>query len=193
MKRILPISVFLVVLFLSACVAPVTTPEITITPTPTPTPAPTSAPTVTVTATPAPTPTLIPTPTPTPSPTAPPTSTPAPTPTPTPARIMPERTASIGGKEYPEPYAPPMLTSSNWVVSYFETTGELPVIPNSLLPMFHYVEVGDKLPLNAVISIPSAQFWNGLLPSERQNMLDIVEWYGMPAEDYLWWIAAMTP
>ena len=134
-----------------------------------------------------------PTTTPTPSPTAPPTSTPTPTPTPTPTWIMPERTAHIGGKQYPEPWASPVLTSSNWVVSYFETAGDLPTVPNSLLGLFRDVKAGDKLPLNTKISIPSSQFWNNLLPSERQTMLDIVEWYGMSAKDYLWWIAAMTP
>lgn len=256
MKRNLLISVFLVVLLLSACVAPATTSTPTITPTPTPAPTPTPTPTpappnltaeqadwividaispniptsgfsfqtefnplnrqwhVTILETLSPPITLpngqiarqsqwghvyivdddtgkvlnpqtnpaTPTLPLTPSPTAPPTSTPAPTTTPTPTMIMCERPASS-----------PMLTSSNWVVSYCEKTGELPVIPNSLLPMFHNVEVGDKLPLNAGFSIPSKQFWNGLLPSERQTMLDIVEWYGTPAEDYLWLIGAMIP
>jgi len=99
-----------------------------------------------------------PTTTPTPSPTAPPTSTPTPTPTPT--WITPERTARIGGSQYPKPGASPVLTSSNWVVSYFETSGELPTVPNSLLPLFRDVEGGDRLPLNVEISIPSSQFWN---------------------------------
>ena len=121
------------------------------------------------------------------------TPTPESEPTPTPTKVMPERTARIGGKQYPEPWASPVLTSSNWVVSYFETAGELPTVPNSLLRLFRNVKAGDKLPLNTEISIPSSQFWNNLLPSERQTMLDIVEWYGMPAKDYLWWIAAMTP
>ena len=122
-----------------------------------------------------------------------PTPTPTSTPTPTPTGIMPERTALIGGSQYPKPGVSPVLTSSNWVVSRFETSGELPTVPNSLLPLFRDVKGGDRLPLNVGISIPSAQFWNGLLPSEKQTMLDIVEWYGMPAKDYLWWIAAMTP
>ena len=122
-----------------------------------------------------------------------PTPTPTPTPTLTPTKVMPERTACIGGKQYPEPWASPVLTSSNWVVSYFEIAGELPIVPNSLLPLFRDVKGGDRLPLNVEISIPSAQFWNNLLPTERQTMLDIVEWYGMPAKDYLWIISSMTP
>ncbi len=107
--------------------------------------------------------------------------------------IMPERTALIFGKHYPEPWGSPVLTSSNWVVAYFETTGELPAVPNSLLPLFLDVKAGDKLPLNAEILTPSAQFWARLLPSERQIMLDIVEWYGMSAEDYLWLLWSFAP
>ncbi|MFC1593222.1 peptidylprolyl isomerase, partial [Candidatus Omnitrophota bacterium] len=66
MKRILLIFVILAAMLLSACTAPVTTPEPTNTPTPTP--APTPAPTPTPTLTPEPTPTPIPAPTPTPAP-----------------------------------------------------------------------------------------------------------------------------
>ncbi|MFC1937171.1 hypothetical protein ACFLWY_01275, partial [Chloroflexota bacterium] len=61
--------------------------------------------------------------TPAPTPEPEPELEPEPEPTPTPTRVMPERTARIGGSQYPKPGASPVLTSSNWVVSRFETSG----------------------------------------------------------------------
>ncbi len=43
------------------------------------------------------------------------------------------------------------------------------------------------------LKIASGQFWNSLLPSQQQNLLELVEWLGEDRRDYLNKMNALLP
>jgi len=50
-----------------------------------------------------------------------------------------------------------------------------------------------RISKNMVLSIPSSQWWNGLLSSQREMVLQTIEWLGQNRQDYLEMINKLIP
>jgi hypothetical protein len=75
----------------------------------------------------------------------------------------------------------------NWVNAYEAETGKLPSLPEYLLPVVEEgsYSLGESISKNIKVKIPSAQFWNRLLPSQQDELLELVEWLGQDRRDYV--------
>jgi len=132
-----------------------------------------------------PTPTFVPTYTPTPY------SYYVPTPTPFVTYITPTPTPYVA---YRTPTPAPTQTPSNWIDSYYATNHVYPVVPDWLLPLFEYeLSSGDRIRPGLTIIRASLQYWNLRSPSQKQQILETVEWLGGNANDYLWSIQYTSP
>lgn len=77
------------------------------------------------------------------------------------------------------------VSSTNWIEVYEKKHKErLPIIPEYMLPV-----VKDKTAIrvskNMELSTPSAQWWNGQLPSQQEQILQTVDWLCKHNKD--WW------
>ena len=86
-------------------------------------------------------------------------------------------------------------TPKNWIDAHKAKTGKLPPLPEYLLPVVEgesYLP-GEPISKNIKVKIASGQFWNRLLPSQRDELLQLVEWLGQDRRDYVAKMENMFP
>lgn len=83
--------------------------------------------------------------------------------------------------------------SENWIDDYLCKHGELPLIPDYIAKMVKGYHPGDRISPTMELSIPSAQYWNNLLPSQQRKVLELLEWLGQDKNDYLAMIKRSIP
>lgn len=76
---------------------------------------------------------------------------------------------------------PPVI---NWIEDYQAKLGELPLIPEFMLPVVKD-KTAKRVSKNMELSIPSAQWWNGLSPFQQEQVLQTVDWLSKHKKD--WW------
>ena len=90
---------------------------------------------------------------------------------------------------------------SNWIKGYQQKhKGRLPLIPKFMLAVVRD-KTAQRVSKNMELSIPSAQWWNDLLPSQKEQVLQTVDWlcrhnkdwWCKSREDYLEMIRRHTP
>jgi len=80
----------------------------------------------------------------------------------------------------------------NWIDAHKVKTGKLPPLPDYLVPLFGNYSSGPVSKGMKPIT-PSGQCWNRLLPSQRKQWRQLVEWLGEDPEDYLAHMRMMLP
>jgi hypothetical protein len=76
--------------------------------------------------------------------------------------------------------------STNWIEAYKSTHhGRLPLIPEVTSKVVVNYSPGAMVSKNIELSIPSAQWWNALLPSQKEQILQTVDWLSQHNAD--WW------
>lgn len=95
----------------------------------------------------------------------------------------------------------PTSESPNWIEAYrLKHGGKLPLIPKWMLPVVKD-ETAKRASKDMEVSIPSAQWWKGLLPGQREQVLQLIdwlcsrrkEWWCKSREDYQERIRQLTP
>jgi len=83
----------------------------------------------------------------------------------------------------------------NWILAHKLRTGKLPPVPDCLLPIidFSTYEKGDPITTNIKVIPMSAQFFNKLSPSEKQNLNQFLEYIGVNPADYEWKMRQSLP
>ena len=83
----------------------------------------------------------------------------------------------------------------NWIDAHKAIHGEFPPIPDYLLPVVlpSSHSPGEPVTKNIELITPSAQFWNRLLPSQQDELLELVEWLGQDRRDYIAKMKKMLP
>ena len=79
----------------------------------------------------------------------------------------------------------------NWVKDFQNEKGELPPVPQYLIPGF--ARCGRLVDKETQMITPSGQFWGNLTPTQKQQWREIAEWLGEDPEDYLHHMRAMLP
>ncbi len=81
----------------------------------------------------------------------------------------------------------------NWIDAYESEHGELPPVPEYLLPVVQNYSHGESISKRIQLITPSAQFWSRLLPSQQDQLLELVKWLGQDPRDYLEVMKRMSP
>jgi hypothetical protein len=81
----------------------------------------------------------------------------------------------------------------NWIEKYRNRYRKLPPLPDYLRPVVPSYSPGEPISKNMELITPSAQFWNRLLPSQQDELLELVEWLGQDRRDYLAHMRMMLP
>ncbi|MFA5399418.1 MAG: helix-turn-helix domain-containing protein [Dehalococcoidia bacterium] len=73
----------------------------------------------------------------------------------------------------------------NWITDY-ETAnnGKLPPLPDALYPLAPNYSHEQPISKDIQLIIPGMQFWARLLPSEKEQLLQLIEWLGQDRRDY---------
>jgi hypothetical protein len=79
-----------------------------------------------------------------------------------------------------------------WIGMYYAVYVLYPEVPEWLAPLIPLDE-GERLHPDTTVSIPSIQYWNSLLTSEQQKVLETVSWLGGDPDDYLEKVYASAP
>lgn len=72
----------------------------------------------------------------------------------------------------------------NWIDDHSLKHNELPLIPVCVLPVVKD-KTATRVSKDMELSIPSLQWWNGLLPSQKEQVLQTVDWLSKHKTD--WW------
>ncbi len=80
--------------------------------------------------------------------------------------------------------APP---PANWIDAHKARHGEYPPLPDYLLQVVEggTYSRGEPVSKKIKVKIASGQTWNRLLPSQQEELLQLVEWLGQDRRDYL--------
>jgi len=82
----------------------------------------------------------------------------------------------------------------NWIDDHVVKYNELPLIPDCLSKLVVEYLPGARVSKGTKLTIPSAQYWNHeLLPSQREQTLQLVDWLGLNRDDYVEMIKRHTP
>jgi hypothetical protein len=83
----------------------------------------------------------------------------------------------------------------NWINAHKAKTGKLPPIPDYLLPVVlpSSYSPGEPVTKNIELITASGQFWNRLLPSQKDELMELVEWLGEDPRDYEAQVLKMLP
>jgi phosphodiesterase/alkaline phosphatase D-like protein len=73
----------------------------------------------------------------------------------------------------------------NWVDTYYYCYGELPLVPTWMVVAEGY-NTGGRVHQGMTVYIPSMQWWGNLMPSQKEQVLQLIDWLGESREDYLW-------
>ena len=73
----------------------------------------------------------------------------------------------------------------NWIENYKNNNkGQLPPLPEYLLAIAIEYKSGQPISKSMKVRPASAQLWDALLPSQREKLLQLVEWLGQDRRDY---------
>ena len=72
----------------------------------------------------------------------------------------------------------------NWIDTYIRENGKLPQVPEYLEVVVMNYSPGMLVSKEVQLRTPSVQFWNKLLPSQREKLLGLVKWLGQYPRDY---------
>lgn len=89
----------------------------------------------------------------------------------------------FGGEAKPAPQIS-RISQANWIEDYEAEHRELPLIPECMLPVV-MDKTAKRVSKNMELSIPSLQWWGGLLPSQKEQVLQTVDWLSKHKTD--WW------
>jgi hypothetical protein len=84
-------------------------------------------------------------------------------------------------------------TTRNWIMLHERQNKELPLIPDYLLPVVIGERKGQRISKDIQLRPMSSQFWNRLLPSQRDELKQLVEWLDMNWDDYYELMRRATP
>ncbi len=74
------------------------------------------------------------------------------------------------------------IQAPNWIEDYEKQHGELPFIPEFMVVVKNCT--GTRISEGIEISVPSAQWWNNLLPSQKEQVLQTVDWLCKHKKDW---------
>ncbi|MEE8471812.1 MAG: hypothetical protein V3S82_01455 [Dehalococcoidia bacterium] len=74
---------------------------------------------------------------------------------------------------------------ANWIDAHKIETGTLPSLAEELLPLAINCSAGQPISKEIKLTRPSMQFWQRLLPSHKEQLLELVEWLGQDQRDYI--------
>lgn len=77
-----------------------------------------------------------------------------------------------------------IISQENWIEDYEIHHRELPMVPEFVLPVVKD-KTARRVSKSMELSVPSAQWWNGLLHSQKEQVLQMVDWLGQNRHDYL--------
>ena len=98
--------------------------------------------------------------------------------------LIPESALNkFGGEAKPAPQIS-RISQANWIEDYEKQNGELPLIPECMLPVVKD-KTAKRVSKNMELSIPNAGWWNGLLPTDLEQVLQTVDWLCKHKKD--WW------
>lgn len=84
-------------------------------------------------------------------------------------------------------------SSTNWIEVYMNKhKGRLPLIPEFMLQVVKD-KTTKRVSKNMELSIPSLQWWNRLLCSQKEQILQTIDWLGQNRQDYLERINRLIP
>ena len=83
--------------------------------------------------------------------------------------------------------------TDNWIDSYKRSNNQYPSIPDFILPLVIRHKEGDHASKDIQLRPMSGQYWNRLLPSQRDELRQLVEWLGMNWDDYYELMKRMLP
>jgi len=72
----------------------------------------------------------------------------------------------------------------NWIDDYHTRWGKLPQVPDYLEDVVMGYYPGMLVSKEVQLLTPSVQFWARLLPSQRDQLLELVKWLGQDPRDY---------
>jgi len=83
----------------------------------------------------------------------------------------------------------------NWIDAHKAKTGKLPPIPDYLLPVVLPTSYspGEPVTKNIELITASGQFWNRLLPSQKDELMELVKWLGEDPRNYEAGVLKMLP
>lgn len=81
----------------------------------------------------------------------------------------------------------------NWIDTYYYCYGELPVVPPWMGPLIMGYYDGMQVYQGMTVLVASVQFWNSLMPSQQEQVLQLIDWLGESREDYVWMIYHLGP
>jgi hypothetical protein len=81
----------------------------------------------------------------------------------------------------------------SWIRAYMVKYWNLPPVPSFMSGLVLNYSPGMLVSKNMQLITPSAQFWKKLLPSEKDSLLQLVEWLGQDPRNYKASIKAMSP
>ena len=82
----------------------------------------------------------------------------------------------------------------NWIDAYKNRSGgKFPSIPEFLNGVVVGYFPGMPVSKDVQLLTPSVQFWARLLPSQRDQLLELVKWLGQDPRDYLEQMKKMLP
>jgi hypothetical protein len=81
----------------------------------------------------------------------------------------------------------------NWIRAYMVKYWNLPPVPSFMSGLVLNYSPGMLVSKNMQLITPSVQFWKKLLPSEKDRLLQLVEWLGQDPRNYEASIKAMSP
>ncbi len=76
------------------------------------------------------------------------------------------------------------ISQANWIGDYEAQHRELPLIPEFMLPVVKD-KMAKRISENMELSIPSLQWWKGLLHTDQEQVLQTVDWLCEHKKD--WW------
>jgi len=85
------------------------------------------------------------------------------------------------------------LKKSNWIDAYKREHGKLPPVPSFMSDLVLNYSLGMLVSKNMQLINPSAQFWKKLRVSDKEKLLQLVEWLGQDPRDYEASIKMMSP
>jgi len=89
---------------------------------------------------------------------------------------------------------------TNWIDDWESQCGELPLVPEFMRPVVRD-KAAKRVSKNIELSIPSLQWWASLLPSQKEQVMQTVDWLSKhnkdwwckSREDYLAMVKRLTP
>ena len=81
----------------------------------------------------------------------------------------------------------------NWIDAYKKRYGKMLPVPDFLQPVLLNCSAGQPVSKDIKLRPMSGQFWNGLLPSQKDKLSELVGWLGQDPRDYVETMRRMLP